>query len=154
MGDIFLAAAKAGWTTIYTPEELDTAVAPLERWQADIHDRQRGHLRVYDQSPTVLGFTRVTPSPDADATTRTWHLAMLYVHPSAWGKGIGRALLNDAVEIARSESADEITLWTSQRNPRAQRLYSNAGWDHDQTTKIATWLDRDDLQLRYRLPLD
>lgn len=67
--------------------------------------------------------------------------------------GVGRTPLDDAAAIARRECAREITLWTSQRNPRAQRFYEKAGWTQDGTTKITTWLQRDDLQLHYRLPL-
>jgi len=51
-------------------------------------------------------------------------LEQLYVEPSAWGSGVGRALL-DAVRAARP---DGLRLAVFARNARARRFYEVAGF--------------------------
>ncbi|WP_298369296.1 GNAT family N-acetyltransferase [uncultured Bradyrhizobium sp.] len=50
-------------------------------------------------------------------------IAQLYVLPAAQGRGIGSALL----EIAQ-QGADQLQLWTFQRNARARRFYEARGF--------------------------
>ncbi|BDZ43628.1 hypothetical protein GCM10025865_29270 [Paraoerskovia sediminicola] len=61
-------------------------------------------------------------------TRRTALLNYLAVHPSAAGRGLGRALLDDAVEFARQDGYDEIRLEVRPTNAGAVRLYEAAGF--------------------------
>jgi len=56
------------------------------------------------------------------------HLAELYVVPELRGRGIGRALLDAAIELARERGADHIDLATSVDDVAARALYESAGF--------------------------
>jgi GNAT superfamily N-acetyltransferase len=62
-----------------------------------------------------------TPGPDAC-------LEELWVRPHARGIGLGRALLEAAMELARERGADRIDLNTSTDDHEARSLYASAGF--------------------------
>ena len=56
------------------------------------------------------------------------YLEELYVVPARRGQGLGRALLEAAMETARGEGAEQIELGTSEDDVAARRLYESAGF--------------------------
>jgi ribosomal protein S18 acetylase RimI-like enzyme len=56
------------------------------------------------------------------------YLEELYVAPSRRGQGMGRALLDAAIETARAEGARWIDLGTSEDDVAARSLYESAGF--------------------------
>jgi len=56
------------------------------------------------------------------------YLEELYVVPPLRGRGIGRALLEAAMETARSEGATHMELGTSEDDEAARHLYESAGF--------------------------
>ena len=56
------------------------------------------------------------------------HLQELYVVPTLRGQGLGRALLEAALEEARTQGADFIDLGTSEDDTAARALYESAGF--------------------------
>ena len=56
------------------------------------------------------------------------YLEELYVVPSLRGRGIGRALLEAAMEAARAEGATHMELGTSEDDTAALALYESAGF--------------------------
>ena len=66
------------------------------------------------------------------ATTELLYLA---VEPSAWGRGLGRAVL-DYVGQCADESATGLHLWVIDDNDRAVRTYLSAGWSSTSETAI------------------
>jgi ribosomal protein S18 acetylase RimI-like enzyme len=56
------------------------------------------------------------------------YLAELYVVPSRRGQGLGRALVEAAIELARREGADEMFLGTSEDDVAARSLYESLGF--------------------------
>jgi ribosomal protein S18 acetylase RimI-like enzyme len=56
------------------------------------------------------------------------HLQELYVAPARRGGGIGRALLQGAVELGREKGADGIDLNTGETDTVARRLYESMGF--------------------------
>ena len=56
------------------------------------------------------------------------YLAELYVVPSLRGQGIGRALMETAIELARQEGADWMDLGTSEDDVAARALYESLGF--------------------------
>ncbi len=56
------------------------------------------------------------------------YLEELYVRPDRRGEGLGRALLEAAMEAARSHGADMIDLGTSTDDTAARGLYESAGF--------------------------
>jgi ribosomal protein S18 acetylase RimI-like enzyme len=56
------------------------------------------------------------------------YLEELYVAPARRGRGLGRALLEAAMEVARSEGAVHMDLGTSEDDAAARALYESAGF--------------------------
>jgi ribosomal protein S18 acetylase RimI-like enzyme len=69
------------------------------------------------------------------------YLAELYVVPDRRGHGLGRALMNAAIELARREGADYMELNTAEDDAAARALYESLGFSNRE--------GRDDGSLQY-----
>jgi ribosomal protein S18 acetylase RimI-like enzyme len=58
------------------------------------------------------------------------YLAELYVIPSRRGRGLGRALMQAAMALARSRGADHMDLGTSDSDVAARALYESLGFSN------------------------
>jgi ribosomal protein S18 acetylase RimI-like enzyme len=56
------------------------------------------------------------------------YLAELYVVPARRGQGLGRALLGEAIALARAQGADYMDLGTSEDDHAARALYESMGF--------------------------
>jgi ribosomal protein S18 acetylase RimI-like enzyme len=56
------------------------------------------------------------------------YLAELYVAPQLRGQGLGRALMETAIEVARDRGADHMDLGTSEGDVAARSLYESLGF--------------------------
>ena len=80
------------------------------------------------------------PGPDGLAALRfrpsIWsqalecYLAELYVVPARRGQGLGRALMEAAIELAREQGADYMDLGTGEDDVAARALYESLGFDN------------------------
>jgi ribosomal protein S18 acetylase RimI-like enzyme len=102
---------------------------------ARLAERIRQLLAAGDTAVLVVG-----EGPDALAVLRfrssIWtqglecYLAELYVVPDRRGDGLGRALMEAAIEHARSRGADYMDLGTSEDDHAARRLYESLGFSN------------------------
>jgi len=72
--------------------------------------------------------------PGGAPVTLTWpEVRLLAVAPSARGRGVGAALMNECIRRARSAAATTLTLHTNDRMQAAIRLYERLGFEraHD-----------------------
>jgi len=79
-------------------------------------------------SPHGLAVLRFRPSlwkPALDC-----YLEELYVVPDRRGQGIGRALMNAAIELAREHGATEMSLGTGEDDIAARALYESLGFSN------------------------
>ena len=58
------------------------------------------------------------------------YLEELYVVPGSRGRGLGRALMEAAIEAARGEGAAHMDLGTSEDDVAARRLYESLGFSN------------------------
>jgi ribosomal protein S18 acetylase RimI-like enzyme len=88
-------------------------------------ERIRGKFTVPSLRFAVVGDDA---RPDGFAlTTPDGELQLLAVAPTAAGRGVGRALLVDAIAAARSAGLDALTLAVRTGNRRALDLYESVG---------------------------
>lgn len=134
---------------------LDPAqrVGRWERSLAEAEDRRDGVL-VADASGTLLGFVGYSPSRDGDADpARVGEIDAIYLLPSAWGKGIGRLLMDAALARLAEARFDRATLWVLDSNVRARRFYEAGGWLADEARKIDDSRGFPIAQVRYKRSL-
>jgi GNAT superfamily N-acetyltransferase len=107
----------------------------------------------------ICGFTTVGPARDADVEG-VGELYAIYVDPSWWGRGVGRALIGEARRLLVERGHVEAVLWVLAGNSRAEGFYLSDGWRPDRTARSevlrATWLPDDPVvvdEMRYRRAL-
>jgi ribosomal protein S18 acetylase RimI-like enzyme len=74
------------------------------------------------------GFAQLRYRPTVYSPGLYAYLEELYVVPDRRGEGLGRALLETAMDAARAEGADHIELGTSESDTAARALYESAGF--------------------------
>jgi ribosomal protein S18 acetylase RimI-like enzyme len=74
------------------------------------------------------GFAQIRFRPWVYSTGLHSYLEELYVVPDLRGNGLGRALLEAAMETARAEGAEQMELGTSEDDVAARALYESAGF--------------------------
>jgi GNAT superfamily N-acetyltransferase len=82
---------------------------------------------VAEAGGAVTGFAAVGPSRDERGLGE---LYAIYVDPSHWSTGTGRALIERAEAELRADYA-AATLWVLEDNPRARSFYERRGWAPD-----------------------
>jgi ribosomal protein S18 acetylase RimI-like enzyme len=78
--------------------------------------------------PDGLAVLRFRPSIWSPALE--CYLAELYVVPPHRGRGLGRALMNAAMDLARRDGADYMDLGTSEADVAARALYESLGFSN------------------------
>jgi ribosomal protein S18 acetylase RimI-like enzyme len=74
------------------------------------------------------GFVQLRFRPSIYTGALDAYLEELYVVPAKRGRGLGRALLEAAMDAAREEGAEHIDLGTSEDDVAARSLYESAGF--------------------------
>lgn len=142
---------QATYRHVFPPEELDGLPVDESRWRRRrVAEPPPGWaVVVAEDRGAVVGFAATGPSRDEDGIGE---LYAIYVEPSRWSAGTGRALLARAEhELARGHA--EATLWVLEANDRARRFYKRAGWLPDGAAKEAEHLGVRAPELRYRKAL-
>jgi ribosomal protein S18 acetylase RimI-like enzyme len=78
--------------------------------------------------PDGLAVLRFRPALWSEALE--CYLAELYVAPAVRGRGLGRALMNAAMDLARDEGADYMDLGTAETDVAARALYESLGFSN------------------------
>ncbi|EPC01005.1 hypothetical protein L861_10560 [Litchfieldella anticariensis FP35 = DSM 16096] len=90
------------------------------------------HLLVYeDKDDELLGFVQLYPLFTTVRLAPLWLLNDLFVAPQARQRGIGRALMNAARDLALDNGVRHLKLATQIENHVAQGLYESLGWQRD-----------------------
>ena len=104
-----------------------TLLAPAVRSRGEV-------LAARDRTDSLIGtVTLVAPASSARrlATPEEFELHLLAVRPDARRRGIGEALVRDALQRAKAEGARGVVLWTQPTMEAAQRLYRRCGFERD-----------------------
>lgn len=88
-----------------------------------------------EQAAQTVGFVSYGPSRDEDAGTEVGEVYALYVHPRAWGTGVGRDLHDAAVACLSAQGFATVTLWVLDANRRARTFYARHGWHPEGTAR-------------------
>jgi ribosomal protein S18 acetylase RimI-like enzyme len=127
----------AAWRAAYRDMMPDAFLDSLDekqratRWRDRLENPLPGKRRmlVATANASVVGFAGVGPARGETGTRG--ELYMINLAPSAWGTGIGSALLTKCVADLASFGHHEAFLWVLRQNARARRFYEREGWKHD-----------------------
>ncbi|GLU49249.1 GNAT family N-acetyltransferase [Nocardiopsis ansamitocini] len=89
----------------------------------------------------VAGWIRLTQVFPLESAARTQEIGGLAVDPAMQGRGIGRALVEGARELALARKARKLTLRVLGTNDHAMALYQSAGYEPEGVLKGLFFLD-------------
>ena len=123
---------SAGWREGFAgivPLELTPSPEQLaERMRERFADPARRRL-VAEVDGDPWGFCILGPSRDEGTDPSVGEIYVLFVAPSAWRRGTGRALVEHALRELRDFR--EVTLWSAAENARANAFYERMGFALD-----------------------
>jgi GNAT superfamily N-acetyltransferase len=151
--EVALRAWEEGFRGIVPPEIDAERAWNRDRVSARLAqpERETGHL-VAELDGRVMGYLVLGPSRDRDAPPRVWEIWALYVHPEAWRRGLGRALIAHALAELREAGCDTVTLWTLAESASARAFYEACGFVHDGALQRREALGNP-VEVRYRRSL-
>jgi GNAT superfamily N-acetyltransferase len=105
--------------------------ARAKRWRERLENPLPGGRRIVvaTANESIVGFAGVGPARD-EAGERG-ELYMINLAPTAWGRGIGSALLEQCVIDLAAFGHREAILWVLRQNARARRFYQREGWTQE-----------------------
>ena len=127
----------AGYLEFYkstiSPEQTELT------WKRLISNEMKMFGFVAESEEGVIGFTHCLFRPSTWTETDYCYLEDLFVDPNIRGKGIGRALMNKVIDLAKEKKSKRVYWTTQEFNKTARVLY-------DSITQVSEFV-------QYRLPL-
>ena len=108
-------------------------------WKRLINNELKMFGFVAENEEGVIGFTHCLFRPSTWTETDYCYLEDLFVDPLIRGKGVGRALIDKVVELAREKKSKRVYWTTQEFNKTARVLY-------DSITPVSEYV-------QYRLPI-
>lgn len=147
----------ASWQSAYRGILPDTFLDGLsvEEWA----ERRRQWLSapgrgaatlVAERNGGVVGFVHVCEARDVEGAGE---VAAIYAAPTSWGTGVGRALIDAAVDELSAQGRDRAVLWVFRDNARGRAFYERMGWAPDGHSKLYDIAGIQATELRYARPL-
>ena len=137
------------WQAAYRGQMADDYLDGLSiddrgrRWRSTLAEPAGDRRYVVVEDPAdghVCGFAAVGEG----------QLWAINLEPEAWGRRLGSALLNAAVDALREEGGQDAHLWVLEGNARARRFYEREGWTADGGVKDEVIGERTLREVRYR----
>ena len=127
----------AGYLEFYkstiSPEQTELT------WTRLINNELKMFGFVAESEDGVIGFTHCLFRPSTWTETDYCYLEDLFVDPNIRGKGVGRALMDKVVELAKEKKSKRVYWTTQEFNKTARVLY-------DSITPVSEYV-------QYRLPI-
>jgi len=154
---VHVAAWKAAYEGKYDGAALARRSVDIreDQWRRGLGwSEERGFLVwVAEEGDRVIGFVSAGASEDPELPPGIGEIYTLYLDPEWIGRGVGRALMTEALDELRRKGFGEAILWVLADNARARRFYEAAGLRWDGTERIKDkngWKHHD---VRYRRSL-
>jgi ribosomal protein S18 acetylase RimI-like enzyme len=121
--DRLLAIDRATWSRESSP-------APAPSQGPFFNERtQPENVLVAELDGDVAGWGKIDHPTELASSEHVWHVFGLAVDPAFEGRGVGRALMEALMAMARERGGSRMTLRVFATNPRALRLYERLGFE-------------------------
>ena len=107
--------------SLNNPGDRDALLAHPDAIELPLEQIEGGGVFVAEVAGSVTGFAAILPCEDGDS-----ELDALFVEPSAWRQGIGRALVDHCAAAAKARGAESLHVVG---NPHAEDFYKACGFD-------------------------
>ena len=146
----------AGWRAAYRGLMPDTAIEAqtLEKrrgfWKSILAAPGANKVSVVEYDKAVIAFCSYGPTRDED-DPHAAEIYALYVQPSRWRQGWGRALCEHAAREAALREHRAMSLWVLKENAAARQFYELMGYRADGAERTDTRLAGTPfVEVRYR----
>lgn len=123
------ASARAGFEPLL-PAGHEFPEPQAERFAATLADEAVATL-VAEEGAELLAYTSCGASRDDDVAASTAEIRTFFVSPDAWGRRIGRRLMDAVFDELRGRGYRDVTVWSFTANDRANRFYDGCGFARD-----------------------
>lgn len=107
-----------------------------------------GYIAIAEENGGVIGTGGLMVPASENEPSETLEIVKMATAPNAQGKGVGQALLNHLIEVARARGAKYLWLETNDKLAAATRLYARTGFRALQPDELrATPYSRCNLQM-------
>ncbi|MBI5924732.1 MAG: GNAT family N-acetyltransferase [Aquabacterium sp.] len=147
-----IAALSELLTVLFTQEvefQPDTA-AQCKGLAAIINNPDMGIILVAREGKAIQAMVSLLFTISTAIGERVALLEDMIVAPTARGSGVGSALLNHAIDVARRSGAKRVTLLTDRENTAAQRFYARHGFTLSTMVPMRRTLGAFDVELGTR----
>jgi GNAT superfamily N-acetyltransferase len=147
-----------GWQAAYRgllPDDFLAGLSVTARetaWRAMLEADTQGDAPswVAEVDGDVVAFLSSGPPRDEDVHRPAAEVYAIYVLPTAWRGGIGRALMKTAIAHWRAARIDVLVLWVLEENAQGRAFYESVGWRPDGARQTIALGGVTTIEIRYR----
>lgn len=149
---IFAEILCKSWQSAYSgiiPKDILAMFTDVEARRKSLEKWMSGGETVYllayrDDTPCgacCIGISRDSEEPESG------EIVAIYLLEEYWGCGIGKILMQAALEELKAMGFDSVSLWVLDKNARARRFYEKCGFSPDGASKDSGL--GDEIEIRY-----
>jgi ribosomal protein S18 acetylase RimI-like enzyme len=148
-----------GWQHAYRGQLEDDLLDRMSaerdepRWRTHLSAPPSGHHGfIAERAGASVGFVTCGPSRDPGEVSDVGEIYAIYVLPAFIRRGMGRALLDRAMDTLRADGFSQALLWVLESHTGAHRFYQTAGWHRDggRKTDVLDGFTVREVRYRYR----
>lgn len=99
----------------------------IQKWQEFLATDEKGdRFFVPIVDDMVVGFINTGPARDEDVGFM-YELRSIYLHPSYWGQGVGKALFEHSRKILKDKGIKSLYVWVLKDNLIGRKYYEKMG---------------------------
>lgn len=150
------------WQSAYRgllPQNYLNRLTPAQRvpmWERIVRDADwpRSGTIVAEVHGSIVGFVHVMPTRDSDRDPASvGEITSIYVLPTHWRHGIGRHLMDAAINSMTVAGFQQATLWVLADNIGARHFYNTERWHPGGEVRQEEIGDVPVTEVRYQRPL-
>ncbi len=140
IAEVHSKAVIAAYPEVLPPEIFDPEFVAPDKMETECRALFDSFGANDTQLKAVVGDTVVGIGTCGDDTQLnqdgTGYIQRVYVDPEWWGRGVGTALVNRAMELLAERGYLQAALQVLENNKKARAFYEKRGWRYEQTVRV------------------